>query len=82
MFLKAPQIRCGGPEEYIVDGVNGVLVPPKDPGAMAKAALKLLENDSERVRMAYNAISIKERFSIENTYNKFIKGILEYESSL
>lgn len=34
--------RCGGPQEIIEDGVNGRLVPVRDPAAMASAILDLL----------------------------------------
>lgn len=36
--------RCGGPEEVISDGVNGRLIPSKDPGSIAAAVIELLTN--------------------------------------
>lgn len=33
--------RCGGPEDLILDGVNGLLVPVEDPGALADAVARL-----------------------------------------
>lgn len=41
--------RCGGPEEVLEDGVSGLLVPPADPPALARALDSLL-GDRERAR--------------------------------
>ena len=41
--------RCGGPEEVLEDGVSGLLVPPADPPALARALDSLL-GDPERAR--------------------------------
>lgn len=41
--------RCGGPEEVLEDGVSGLLVPPADPPALARALDSLL-CDPERAR--------------------------------
>jgi glycosyltransferase involved in cell wall biosynthesis len=34
--------RCGGPEEVLVDGITGLLVPVKDPRALADSTVRLL----------------------------------------
>ena len=52
--------RCGGPEELIEDGVNGVLVPVNEPQALADAIVKLSESPSVRRAMGKNG---QERFS-------------------
>lgn len=36
--------KCGGPEEIILDGVTGLLVPLKSPSAMAEAMKRILNN--------------------------------------
>jgi len=45
----------GGALEVVVDGDNGVLVPPHDPGALAEALLTLLEDEPLRQRLGRNA---------------------------
>lgn len=45
--------RCQyGPEEIVVDGVNGILVAPDDEQALANAALALLKDDRLCTRLA------------------------------
>ena len=43
--------NVGGIPELVVDGVSGVLVPPGDPGALAEAIERLLENPSLALRL-------------------------------
>jgi glycosyltransferase involved in cell wall biosynthesis len=43
--------RVGGVVDVVEDGVTGVLVPPRDPGALAVAAVALLSDPERRRRM-------------------------------
>lgn len=47
--------RVGMAAEYIEDGRSGVLVPPGDPGALARAALALLGDPAGRARIGAGA---------------------------
>ena len=40
-----------GVRELVRDGVNGLLVPPEDPGALAAALGRLLRSPEERARL-------------------------------
>ena len=55
-----------GITEQIADGVNGILVPPKDPSALAKAVIRIL-NDKELARtMGLSAREkVEQEFSVE-----------------
>ncbi len=44
--------HCALPE-VIADGKTGILVPPKDSGAVADAIVRLLDDEDERVRMGW-----------------------------
>jgi hypothetical protein len=46
--------RCGGVEEFVIDGTNGLLVPIEDPRALANAVVGLLNDDGARHRLATN----------------------------
>lgn len=46
---------AGGTREYIEDGVSGVIVPPRDPGAIAAAIINMLKNPAYRKSLGENA---------------------------
>ena len=47
--------RVGQAAEYIEDGRSGVLVPPHNPAALARAVLALLEDQSTRAELGRSA---------------------------
>lgn len=47
--------RTGGIPEAVTDGETGLLVPPHDDGAMAKAIVQLLQDQPLRARLETNA---------------------------
>jgi glycosyltransferase involved in cell wall biosynthesis len=49
--LPVVAARAGGIPEMIEDGANGLLVPPRDPEALAGAILRLLRDPGERRRL-------------------------------
>jgi glycosyltransferase involved in cell wall biosynthesis len=56
--------EVGGPAEFIVDGVDGLLVPPRDPSALGEALKTLLEDGGLRERMgAAGRVTATERFA-------------------
>jgi glycosyltransferase involved in cell wall biosynthesis len=55
--------RCGGPEDYVEDGVSGFLVPVGDPTAMADAVCRVLELPDDQWRLISQAsYEISKRF--------------------
>jgi glycosyltransferase involved in cell wall biosynthesis len=56
----------GGIPEVITSGVDGILVPPADPGALAKAIIGLLSDVELRKRIADAGYrTVAERYSID-----------------
>ena len=53
MAMARPVVatRVGGIPEMVVNGVNGILVPPRDPAALADALIELIQRPDERKRM-------------------------------
>ena len=57
---------AGGIAEYLVDRVNGRLVPTRDPEALAEAILYMLEEPQDRARLAEaGRQTVEERFSTD-----------------
>lgn len=60
--------RAGGVAEVMLDGETGILVPMGDPGALATAMMRLLDNPNEAERLgAAGRQRAKTMFSIERT---------------
>lgn len=63
-----------GSREIVTSGVNGILVPPRDPGALANGINELVSDQSRRSIYGKNAgASVRERFSLEGMVNKLEK---------
>jgi glycosyltransferase involved in cell wall biosynthesis len=57
---------AGGVPEIVVEGVTGLLVPPRDASGMARAVVTLLKDDSTRRRMGDAGLArVRERFSVD-----------------
>jgi glycosyltransferase involved in cell wall biosynthesis len=62
--------RVGGMPEVIEDGVDGVLVPPGDPGALARAIAALAADPGRRARFGKAARALAERLDGERAYER------------
>jgi glycosyltransferase involved in cell wall biosynthesis len=62
---------AGGPRDLIASGVNGLLVPPGDPAALADAIALLWQDESLRHRLARAAeADIPRRFSADRMVDR------------
>lgn len=69
--------HAGGIPEAVDDGVEGWLVPPKDPHALAHALLEAITQPEERLRRGANAHARIERDFIVETQVAKIEAILQ-----
>ena len=65
--------------DYIADGVNGLLVPPGDPAALAKAIRRLDSDESLLNKLAAGARATGEKMSAERWAQELIEGSGTYE---
>ncbi|HEY2292273.1 MAG TPA: glycosyltransferase, partial [Thermoanaerobaculia bacterium] len=63
--LPVVATRCGGPEEIVEDGVSGLLVPPRDPPALAAALRRVLGDAATARRLGAAAAARARVFSLE-----------------
>jgi glycosyltransferase involved in cell wall biosynthesis len=68
---------AGGIPEMLTDGQTGLLVPPRDPAALASAIESLLTAPVYAARLAQNARSDVARFS-HQTYHRTMLDIYEH----
>jgi glycosyltransferase involved in cell wall biosynthesis len=58
--------RTGGIPEIVEEGVTGLLVPPRDAPALARAIVRLLTDESRRHTMGRAGVArVGERFTVE-----------------
>jgi glycosyltransferase involved in cell wall biosynthesis len=64
----------GGNSEAVIDGVNGYIVPPADPDALAAAIITLLSDDETRRRFGGSGRRrVEEYFTLEKMVGKHEK---------
>jgi len=71
----------GGIPEIIKDGVNGLLIPPADPSAIANAIYRLINNCELRIRIAKNGLETMKEYSLESQRDRIVE-ILQTQYSL
>ncbi len=68
--------RVGGIPTSVVDGENGLLVPPNDPIALAHAMQRMLDDDALRRRLSQTGIDQGPHYSLESFADQLV-GELE-----
>ena len=64
--------RVGGVPEAVEDGYTGLLVPPRDPEALAAAILRLLNDRDDAIEMGRRGLErMKERFTIDRMVKSY-----------
>ena len=69
--LPVVATAVGGTPEVVIDGINGLLVPPHDPEALAGALSRLLIDPDLRQHIGETGRqSVRERFNIQHTVHQ------------
>ena len=75
----------GGPSEIITDGIDGFLIPPKNPKILADKILYILESQEEAILMQRNAKKKADKFSpqshVEAMERLYCSILRNYEKS-
>jgi glycosyltransferase involved in cell wall biosynthesis len=72
--LPAIGTTSGGAREIISDGVNGYLVPPNDPGAVAHGLMNLA---MDRAKLAGMSLAARERFLAQPGWTQSMARVRE-----
>ena len=65
--------KAGGIPEVVIQGKTGVLVPPGDPQALARAVIRLLKEREEAERMGRaGRRMVEQRFSIDRMVEEYL----------
>lgn len=71
--LPVVSTRTAGPAELVADGADGVLVEIRDPGSLAAALRRLLEDEDERERLARAGLeTVRRRHSPEVVVDAYL----------
>jgi glycosyltransferase involved in cell wall biosynthesis len=76
MNYKVPVIgsNLGGITDIIIDQGTGLLVPPKDPKALAESLARILTDNHLRTKVTENAYQhLKHNFSWDSILNKWVR---------
>ncbi len=68
---------CGGVREFLTDGVNALIVPPREPRTLARAIEKLIENPDLRNRLVENGLKVAPDWTWERIADKFENALNE-----
>lgn len=81
MSVNTPVIatRVGGTPEIIEDGINGILIEPKNQIQLKKAIERVLKDEDLRKELVKNARERLKRFSWENLVNKTMNLLEEVD---
>ena len=80
MACKVPAVctAIGGVKDFAVDGQTALLVPVKDPGVMANAIIRLIDDEALRNKLRENAYSRILEFDWERSVNRLEELLEEY----
>lgn len=79
MPIAATDCPCGGPRTVMKDGADGILVPIKNPDALADGIIKLIENPEYAKECANNARNIRKIANgetITNQWREYIATVI------
>lgn len=65
----------GGVRDFVIDGENGVIVPPKAPHALGDALITLLEDRERREEFAVRSVELAKQFSLRASVKKLVDAL-------
>ncbi len=69
--LAVISTNCGGVREFLVDGENSMIVPPREPLSLCNAIKRLMRDDPLRKRLIGTGLKSCQKFTWEAVSKKF-----------
>jgi len=70
---------CLGVRDYVVDGCNGLVVPPKKPEILAETIIKVLSDSGLRDKLRRNSLLTAKKLSWDKVVDRFEKEFTKRE---
>ncbi len=65
---------CKGVKDFVVDGENSLLIPPKQPDVIAKSIIKLYNDSDLADKLIENGLETSQKFTWERVVDVFEKA--------
>lgn len=74
MAAGAPVVATavGGVPEFVIDGDNGLVIPPENPAAMAAAIRRILDEPALHTHLVSNATTAVDKFRWKSIANEYL----------
>jgi glycosyltransferase involved in cell wall biosynthesis len=70
----------GGIRDFVEDGGNGFIVPPKRPEELGRSLVRLLKNPQQRILFSKRSLELAEKFTLETSAGK-LRDVFEGRQS-
>ena len=69
--LAVISTNCGGVREYLKDGENSLIVPPREPQSMCRAVERIIQDDALKSRLIESGLNTCREFSWDRISSEF-----------
>jgi glycosyltransferase involved in cell wall biosynthesis len=76
--LPVVATSVGGVPALVEDGVSGLLVPPRDPSALAEAVERVLSDEGLYHRLSVAGLDLARHHTLEAGRDKMLERIVPY----
>jgi glycosyltransferase involved in cell wall biosynthesis len=65
----------GGTRDFVIDGQNGIVVPPKSAQPLADALIALLGDDARRTAYADRSVRLAQQFTLQASVERLVDAL-------
>ncbi len=68
---------CKGVRDFVLDGENALMVPPKEPEALAQSIIKVMKDHDLQEKLTDNGLITAQKFTWERVIDVFEKAFAD-----